>query len=90
MLRKRLVAVAAGSLLLSLRVSAQWLPENFVPGSSDLKFDPDLGSATFTGDETIHVHLEEATTSIVLNSAGIESKEEWVGTADFKHAAAAS
>jgi aminopeptidase N len=87
---KRLLAVAVWSALATLGVSAQRLPENAVPDSYDLKFEPDLGSATFAGDETIHVHLEKATTSIVLNSAEIEFKEAWVGTADFKQAAAVS
>jgi hypothetical protein len=54
---KRPLAVAVWSLLASLGVVAQRLPENAVPDSYDLKFEPDLGSATFTGDETIHVHL---------------------------------
>ncbi len=85
---KRLLGVAVWSLLASLGVSAQRLPENVVPDSYDLKFEPDLGSATFAGDETIHVHLQKATNSVVLNSAEIEFKEAWVGTADFKQAAA--
>jgi aminopeptidase N len=88
MIMKRLLAVAVWSLLASLGVSAQRLPENVVPDSYDLKFEPDLGSATFAGDETIHVHLQKATNSVVLNSAEIEFKEAWVGTADFKQAAA--
>jgi aminopeptidase N len=88
---KRLVVVAVvvvWSLLASLGAGAQRLPENVVPDSYDLKFEPDLGSATFAGDETIHVHLQKAATSVVLNSAEIEFKEAWVGTADFKQAAA--
>jgi aminopeptidase N len=88
---KRLVVVAVvvvWSLLAGLGVEAQRLPENVVPDSYDLKFEPDLGSATFAGDETIHVHLQKAATSVVLNSAEIEFKEAWVGTADFKQAAA--
>jgi aminopeptidase N len=87
---KRVLAVVVWSVLATLGVSAQRLPENAVPDSYDLKFEPDLGSATFAGEETIHVHLEKATTSIVLNSAEIEFKEAWVGTADFKQAAAVS
>jgi aminopeptidase N len=90
MIMKRLSSVAVWSLLAGLGVFAQRLPENAVPDSYDLKFEPDLGSATFSGDETIHVHLQKATTSIVLNSAEIEFKEAWVGTADFKQAAAVS
>jgi aminopeptidase N len=87
---KRVLAVVVWSVLATLGVSAQRLPENAVPDAYDLKFEPDLGSATFAGEETIHVHLEKATTSIVLNSAEIEFKEAWVGSADFKQAAAVS
>jgi aminopeptidase N/puromycin-sensitive aminopeptidase len=87
---KRLVMVAMWSLFASSGILAQRLPENVVPDSYDLKFEPDLANATFAGDETIQVHLQKATTSIVLNSAEIEFKEAWIGTADFKQAAAVS
>jgi aminopeptidase N len=85
---KRLVALVVWSLLASSGVLAQRLPENVVPDSYDLKFEPDLASATFAGDELIHVHLEKPTTAIVLNSAEIDFKEVWIGSADFKQAAA--
>jgi aminopeptidase N len=85
---KRLVVVAVWSLLASSGIAAQRLPENVVPDSYDLKFETDLGSASFAGDETIHVHLQKSTTSITLNSAEIEFKESWIGSADFKQAAA--
>src|SRR5260370_17732139 len=85
---KRLVMLAVCGLFVSSGALAQRLPENVVPDSYDLKFAPDLASASFTGDETIHVHLQKATTSIVLNSAEIEFKEVWIGSADFKQAAA--
>ena len=68
---KRLVVLAMWSLFASSAVLSQRLPENVVPDSYDLKFEPDLASATFAGDETIHVHLQKATTAIVLNSAEI-------------------
>jgi len=87
---KRLVGLAMWGLFASSFVLAQRLPENVVPDSYDLKFEPDLASATFAGDETIHVHLQKAATAIVLNSAEIEFKEVWIGSADFKQAAAVS
>jgi aminopeptidase N len=87
---KRLVVVAMWSLFASSAVLSQRLPENVVPDTYDLKFEPDLASATFAGDETIHVHLQKAATSIVLNSAEIEFKEVWIGSADFKQAASVS
>ena len=85
---KRLVLLALCSLFGSSGVLAQRLPENVVPDSYDLRFEPDLASAAFTGDETIHVHLQKSATSIVLHSAEIEFKEAWIGSADFKQAAA--
>jgi aminopeptidase N len=85
---KRLVALVVWSLLASSGVLAQRLPENVVPDSYDLKFEPDLASATFAGDELIHVHLQKPATAIVLNSAEIDFKEVWIGSADFKQAAA--
>jgi aminopeptidase N len=88
MTMKPLVALVVWSLLASSGILAQRLPENVVPDSYDLKFEPDLASATFTGDELIHVHLEKPTTAIVLNSAEIDFKEVWIGSADFKQAAA--
>jgi aminopeptidase N len=85
---KRLVGLVVWSLLVSSGVLAQRLPENVVPDSYDLKFEPDLASATFAGDELIHVHFEKSATAIVLNSAEIDFKEVWIGSADFKQAAA--
>ena len=84
---KRLVLLAVWSLFASSGMLAQRLPENVAPDSYDLKFEPDLATATFTGDETIHVHLLKGATSIVLNSAEIDFKEVWIGSADFKQAA---
>ncbi|HXJ06342.1 MAG TPA: M1 family metallopeptidase [Candidatus Acidoferrum sp.] len=85
---KRAVVLALGWLLAGSGMLAQRLPDNVVPDSYDLKFQPDLSSASFTGDETIHVHLQKPATAIVLNSAEIEFKEAWIGSADFKQAAA--
>jgi aminopeptidase N/puromycin-sensitive aminopeptidase len=87
---KRVVVLAVWGLFASSAVQSQRLPENVVPDSYDLKFEPDLASATFAGDETIHVHLQKAATSMLLNSAEIEFKEVWFGSADFKQAAAVS
>jgi len=85
---KRVVVLALWGLFASSGILAQRLPDNVVPDSYNLKFEPDLSSATFTGDETIHVHLQKAATAIVLNAAEIEIKEAWIGSADFKQAAA--
>jgi aminopeptidase N len=85
---KRLAVMAVWTLLGSSGMLAQRLPENVVPDSYDLKFEPDLASATFTGDELIHVHLQKSATAIALNSAELDFKEAWIGSADFKQAAA--
>jgi aminopeptidase N/puromycin-sensitive aminopeptidase len=84
---KRLTQLAVCSLFAISAASAQRLPDNAIPDSYDLKFAPDLAAATFTGDETIHAQLQKSATSIVLNSAEIEFKEVWIGSADFKQAA---
>jgi aminopeptidase N len=84
---KRLTLLAVCSLVASSFASAQRLPDNVIPDSYDLTFTPDLSTATFIGDETIHVQLQKSATSIVLNSAEIEFKEVWIGSADFKQAA---
>ncbi|MGH9743314.1 MAG: M1 family metallopeptidase, partial [Candidatus Acidiferrum sp.] len=87
---KRIIAGVAWCLLAAIAAPAQRLPENVVPETYVLKFEPDLTSATFTGDETIHVRLQKPATTITLNSAEIEFKEVWIGSADFKQAAAVS
>jgi aminopeptidase N/puromycin-sensitive aminopeptidase len=87
---KRVVVLALWGLFASSVILAQRLPDNVLPDSYDLRFEPDLASATFTGDETIHVHLQKPATSIVLNAAELEFKEAWIGSADFKQAAAVS
>jgi aminopeptidase N len=66
---------------------AQRLPDAVVPDSYDLQFVPDLSSATFSGEETIHVHLQKPATSVTLNSAEIEIKEASIKSADFRQAA---
>src|ERR1700683_3324480 len=72
---RRLLMGAFCVLALAASSAAQRLPGNAVPESYDLKFAPDLTSATFTGEETIRVHLLEASTSVVLNSAEIAFQE---------------
>lgn len=52
--------------------NAQRLPRTVTPESYDLKFTPDLPTATFTGAETIHVTLQEGTDHIVLNAAELK------------------
>jgi len=84
---KRLLLFAASALLAALPTLAQRLPDNAIPDAYDLKFTPDLPTATFSGEETIHVRLQKPTTSVVLNSAEIEIKEASIASGDFKQAA---
>jgi aminopeptidase N/puromycin-sensitive aminopeptidase len=72
---KRTVLLIIFALALALGTSAQRLPENVTPESYDLKFEPKLSNATFSGDVTIHVRLLKPASSIVLNSAESEFQE---------------
>lgn len=85
---KRFFFLTACTLLFGFPITAQRLPDNVVPDSYDLKFEPDLSGATFSGDETIRVHLQKPANSVVLNSAEIEIKEASIASGDFKQAAA--
>jgi len=85
---KRLATLATLTLLGALPSLAQRLPETVIPESYDLKFEPDLSSATFSGEETIHAHLQKAASTLTLNSAEIEFQEASIAAGDFKQAAA--
>jgi aminopeptidase N len=87
---KKLIVVALFSLVFSLHVSAQRLPDNVLPESYDLKFEPHLSNATFSGDETIHVRLQKPASSITLNSAEIEFKEVNISSAGSRQTATVS
>ena len=84
---KRILFLAMITLFWVSGSPAQRLPDNAIPDSYDLKFEPDLAAATFSGEETIHVRLQKAATSVVLNSAEIEIKEASIASGDFKQAA---
>src|SRR6476620_12215525 len=63
------------SLFLSIStisLNAQRLPTTVVPTHYKLFIDPDIGQQKFTGEETINVHVQQATSEIVLNSLGLE------------------
>jgi len=52
--------------------SSSWrLPRGVVPEHYTLKVTPDLAKATFAGEESIDVRLEQSTDRIVLNAAEI-------------------
>ena len=45
------------------------LPTTVVPSRYDLRLEPDLDKATFSGEETVTVEVREPVTEIVLNAA---------------------
>ncbi|MDP9266885.1 MAG: M1 family metallopeptidase [Acidobacteriota bacterium] len=57
---------------LALHMEAQRLPDTVTPHHYILKFSPDLKTAKFSGEETIHGDVNRATKDIVLNALEIE------------------
>ncbi|MDR3763781.1 MAG: M1 family metallopeptidase [Acidobacteriota bacterium] len=76
---KRVFAVAVLALCPSLFLHAQRLPNTVIPSSYDLTFAPDLATATFTGEETIHVRVAAPSAAIVLNASELKIDEATVG-----------
>ncbi len=60
------LAIAAAGL------QAQRLPTTVVPSNYKLSLDPDIAGQKFSGEETITVLVQQATSEIVLNSLGLE------------------
>ncbi len=54
------------------------LPRTVIPASYDLKLEPDLAGATFTGEVTIDVEVCQPVSEIVLNAADLEIQEATV------------
>ncbi len=66
-------AFAAALVLMSApSLQAQRLPDNARPEHYSLKLTPDIGKATFAGQETIDVVLTQPANSITLNAAEIQ------------------
>ena len=59
-------------LFVAVALQAQRLPETAKPHHYILKFDPDLKTAKFTGEETVHGDILVPTKDVVLNAAEIE------------------
>ena len=57
------------------------LPRTAVPSRYDVTLTPDLGAATFAGEEVVTVEVVEAVSEIVLNAIELEIDEAWVETA---------
>ena len=62
-------------LLLSSLAGAQRLPEIAAPDRYNLTFEPDFATNSFSGEESIEVHVLEPTSKIVLNAAEISFEE---------------
>jgi aminopeptidase N len=69
---KRSIAVLLFFALCSLFAFAQRLPNDAVPDHYTIRFDPDLKTAKFTGEETIDIRVLTPTSSITLNSAELQ------------------
>ncbi len=87
---KRLFVVVALMLSLAAVANAQRLPGDVVPGHYQITLAPDLGKATFSGEETIDVRVLKPTTKIVLNAADIRFQDVSVKSGDSTQKAQAS
>jgi aminopeptidase N len=56
----------------AVSLQAQRLPTTIVPSHYKLLLDPDIGKQRFSGEETITVQVQQATSEMVLNSLGLE------------------
>ena len=71
-------------------VAAERLPMGVVPDHYDLKFTIDLNRERFSGQETIHVRVGEATSRIVLNAVDLDLKDVTIATASSTQKATVS
>ena len=69
---KRVALCGLLVLGMSLAAGAQRLPDTVTPHHYILKFTPDLKTAKFAGEETIHGDVNRPTREIVLNALEIE------------------
>src|SRR4051812_48533069 len=62
--------------------AAYRLPRTVLPRRYELRIEPDLGAATFTGTEDVAVEVVEAVDRIVLNAADLAVDRAWLVGAD--------
>jgi puromycin-sensitive aminopeptidase len=62
--------------------AAYRLPRTVLPRRYQLRIEPDLGAATFTGTEDVAVEVVDAVDRIVLNAADLTIDEAWLVSAD--------
>jgi aminopeptidase N len=67
-----LTVATSAMLALATRGDAQRLPGNVAPLHYDLRFEPDLANATFTGRAQIQVRLAEPAATVVLNALDLK------------------
>ena len=72
---KRMLIFAVSCLGIVAGAWGQRLPNTVVPESYDLTLEPNLGKATFSGDEIIHVNVLKPTATVTLNAAELEFQE---------------
>jgi aminopeptidase N len=77
---KKILVLALMGLGTCLCALGQRLPETVVPESYDLNFEPDLGKATFSGEETIHVRVLKPTKTVVLNAAELHFQQTTIAS----------
>lgn len=58
------------------------LPTTVVPSRYDIRLEPDLDAATFSGEETIAITVKEPVTEILLNAAELAIQSVGVRTAE--------
>src|SRR5437879_3775512 len=73
----------------SLPIVADYrLPRTVVPRRYELRIEPDLAAATFTGREDVTVDVVEPVTEVVLNAAELVVDEAWLESNDGTRLAA--
>lgn len=72
---KRVAACCLFVLGLTLLAEAQRLPDTVTPHHYILKFTPDLKTAKFAGQETIHGDVNRPTKEVVLNALEIDFQQ---------------
>ena len=60
------------------------LPRTVVPRRYEVRLEPDLDAATFTGTVTIEVEVMEPTADVVLNALELEIHRAWVTDGDVR------
>ncbi|MDE1176577.1 MAG: M1 family metallopeptidase [Edaphobacter sp.] len=89
-LRRTLVALSAFVFTSASALYAQRLPQGVHPEHYSLVLTPDLKAATFTGEETIDVTLDQPATAITLNASEIKFSSVKISTGSGEQTASVS